>query len=106
MRPRRVVTTQRADEDIAAVIEHYVGQGATAAGLAFVDALEEASVLISEHPHVGSTRLGSDVGIPEMRTVTLRTFPCMVFFTDDSDAVRIHRLLHTARDIPSGFMDG
>jgi toxin ParE1/3/4 len=101
---RRVVTTRRADEDIAAAVEHYIGQGASAAALAFVDALEDAKVLIGEHPHLGSTRLGSEVGIPEMRSVPLRRFPYLAFFTSDADAVRVHRVLHTARDIPSELL--
>jgi toxin ParE1/3/4 len=99
------MTTRRADEDIEAALSHYLGQGATDAALALVDALEDAKVLIGEHPQLGSTRLGSEMDIPEMRTIALRRFPYLAFYTDDADAVRIHRVLHTARDIPSGFLD-
>lgn len=105
MSPRRVVTTRRADEDIEAALGHYLSQAATNAALAFVDALEDAKVLIGEHPQLGSTRLASEMDIPEMRTLALRRFPYLAFYTDDADAVRIHRVLHTARDIPSGFLD-
>ena len=101
MSARRVVTTRRADEDVAAAVDHLVDQGATKAALNFVDALEDATVLIGEHPRLGSTRLGSEVGIPELRTTAVRMFPYLVFYTNDDDAVRVHRVLHTARDIPS-----
>ncbi|MGM7669707.1 type II toxin-antitoxin system RelE/ParE family toxin [Microbacterium sp. A93] len=106
MSARRVVTTRRADEDIAAAIEHYLGQGAPTAALAFVDALEDAKVLMGEHPQLESTRLAAEVDIPELRTMALRRFPYLTLYTDDGDAVRVHRVLHTARDIPSGLFDG
>ncbi|MFC7402090.1 type II toxin-antitoxin system RelE/ParE family toxin [Citricoccus sp. GCM10030269] len=99
------MTTRRADEDIATAIEHYLGQGVTTAALAFVDSLEDTKVLIGEHPQLGSTRLASAVDLPELRAMALRRFPYLVFYTDDSDVVRVHRVLHTARDIPSEFLD-
>lgn len=94
------MTTRRADEDIEAAVGHYLGEGATDAAVAFVDALEDAKVLIGDYPQLGSTRLAAETGIPEMRTLALRRFPYLAFYTDDADAVRVHRVLHTARDIP------
>lgn len=105
MSARRVVTTRRADEDIAAAVEHYADQDAIEAALNFVDALKDVVALIGEHPQLGSTRLGSEAGIPELRTTVMRKFPYLVFFTDDDDAVRVHRVLHTARDVPSVLLD-
>lgn len=105
MSARQVVTTRRADEDITAAVEYYLGQGAATAALAFVDALEDAKVLIGEHPQLGSMRLGAEVDIPEIRTLALRRFPYLAFYTDDVDAVRVHRVLHTTRDIPSELLD-
>lgn len=106
MSARRVVTTRRADEDIAAAIEYYIGQGVPTAALALVDALEDAKILMGEHPHLGSTRFAGELDIPELRTMALRRFPHLAFYTDDADSVRVHRLLHTGRDIPSGLLDG
>ena len=105
MSSRRVVTTRRADEDIEAAVDHYLDEGAAEAALAVVDAREDAKVLISGYPQLGSTRLASETGIPEMRTIALRRFPYLAFYTDDADAVRVHRVLHTSRDIPSRFLD-
>lgn len=105
MSARRVVTTRRADEDVIAAIAHYVDQGAAEAALHFVDALEDAKVLIGEFPQLGSARLGSDAGIPEMRTAAVRRFPYLVFFTNDDDAVRVHRVLHASRGVPSTLRD-
>ena len=101
-----MVTTKRADQDIEAALDHYLGEGANDAALALVDALEDTKVLIGEHPQLGSTRLAAETDIPEMRTLALRRFPYLAFYTDDADAVRIHRVLHTARDIPSGLLEG
>jgi len=40
------------------------------------------------------------VGIPEIRSVALRVFPYVVIYSDDADAVRVHRVLHSSRDLP------
>ncbi|WP_022871124.1 type II toxin-antitoxin system RelE/ParE family toxin [Yaniella halotolerans] len=100
---RRVVTTRRTDEDIAWTIDHYLGQGVPEAAMGFVDALEEVKTIIGEHPQLGSIRIGIEIGIPEMRTVALKKFPYLAFYTYEVEVVRIHRVLHTARDIPVEF---
>lgn len=105
MSSRRVITTRRADEDIEAAVDHYLDEDAADAASAFVDALEDAKLLISEFPQLSSARLASETGIAEMRTIALRRLPDLACYTDDADAVRIHRVLHTARDIPAGFLD-
>ncbi len=106
MTPRRVVTTQQADADINTAVNQYLHQSASEAALDFVDALEEAKVLLSEHPHLGSTRFAVETNIPEIRALALRRFPYIVFYTAHPASVRIHRVLHTVRDIPARFLDG
>lgn len=98
---RRIVTTRRADEDIENAIAHYVAEGATSAALGFVDALENAKDLLSEYPLLGSSRFAIETGISELRSVPLGRFPYLALYTDSSNAVRIHRVLHTSRDIPA-----
>lgn len=87
-------------------IDHYLGEGAADAALALVDALGDVKTLMGEHPQLGSTRLAAKADIPEMRTLGLRRFPYVAFCTEDDDAVRVHRVLHTARDIPAELLDG
>jgi toxin ParE1/3/4 len=98
---RRVVTTRRADEDVDGALAHYLGEGAADAAFGFVDALEDAKGLLRDHPSIGSPRFAIETGIPELRGLSLQRFPYVVFYTDDPDAVRIHRVLHMSRDIPA-----
>ena len=100
---RRVVSTHRADEDIESAIVYYLEGGAAEAADGFVDAVQEVRDLLSAHPSLGSSRFAVDIGIADIRTMALEKFPYVVFYTDDADAVRIHRVLHTRRDIPSEF---
>lgn len=104
MTPLRVVTTRQADTDIESAIDHYLGQGAPQAALGFADTLEDAKVLLSEHPHLGSPRFAVETNIPEIRALALRRFPYIAFYTENTDTIRIHRVLHTAQDIPSRFL--
>lgn len=106
MSRRRIVTTRRADEDIEAAVDHYVGEGAVDAALDFVAALEQASDLLARHPAVGSTRFADDTDIDELRALAVQKFPYVVFYTVDADAVRVHRVLHASRDLPTHFADG
>lgn len=100
MTRRRVVTTRRADEDIDNALAHYLEEDAADAALRFVDALTKAKDLLAEHPSIGSPRFAIETGIPELRGLSLQSFPYVAFYTDDPDGVRIHRVLHTSRDIP------
>jgi toxin ParE1/3/4 len=102
---RRVVTTLRADDDIAAAIDYYLEEGAPDAALAFVDELELTRNVIAQHPSIGSSRFAVFTGIAELRSVGLQRFPYLVLYTDDADAVRVHRVLHTSRDIPAEIAD-
>jgi Plasmid stabilization system protein len=100
----RVVTTRRADEDIDGAVSSYVDGGAREAALAFVDALENAKNLLGEHPSIGSPRFAVEADIPELRSLPLQRFPYVVLYTHDPDVVRVHRVLHTSRDIPVELM--
>jgi toxin ParE1/3/4 len=99
--PRRVVTTRRADEDVARAVDFSVESGTPEAALDLIDALEGARDVVAEHPSIGSVRHAVDTGILELRSLALRRFPFVVFYTDDADAVRIHRVLHASRDLPA-----
>ncbi|WP_350350502.1 type II toxin-antitoxin system RelE/ParE family toxin [Microbacterium sp. A8/3-1] len=98
---RRVVTTRRADEDIDLAVEYYLLAGEHAVAEAIVDALAAALKLLVGHPSIGSARWEALIGIPDLRTLPLRHHPYVLIYTDDPDAARIHRFLHTSRDIPA-----
>ena len=103
MTPHRVVTTKRADEDIVRAAAYYLEAETTESAEGFVDALEAAIGLIAQHPSIGSPRFAVELGITDLRTVAAHRFPYLVFYTEDADAVRVHRVLHTSRDIPAEY---
>lgn len=97
----RVITTRRADQDIDSAIDYYLRDGAPDAAVGFVDALQDAMSLLGEHPSIGSPGFATETGIAELRSLALKRFPYVVFYTNDPDAVRVHRVLHSSRDIPA-----
>ena len=103
MSVRRVVTSASADEDILGAIDYYVLSGAIDAASGFIDALQDAKDLIAEFPAIGSSRFALETQILVLRDVGVKRFPFIIFYTDDADAVRIHRVLHTSRDLPVGL---
>ncbi|MCS5498385.1 type II toxin-antitoxin system RelE/ParE family toxin [Cnuibacter physcomitrellae] len=101
MTARRVVSTRRADEDIVRALEGYLEAEAREAASDLIQALQNARDLLSMHPSLGSARHAAETGILELRSLALRRFPFILFYTDDADAVRIHRVLHSSRDLPA-----
>lgn len=71
----------------------------------FIETLADATTVLGTYPLVGSPRLAADIGIAEVRTLALRRFPYVLVYSDDADAVRVHRVLHTARDIPAELLE-
>jgi len=92
----------RAKQDVQDAVDHYLGQGATAAARTFLEALETAYLQISEHPSSGSPnyveRFG---GPPGLRGWALQGFPYVVFYLEAADRVDVVRVLHGRRDIPA-----
>ncbi|WP_082099326.1 type II toxin-antitoxin system RelE/ParE family toxin [Demequina maris] len=101
----RPVTTHRADEDIATAIAHYVTVAGVEVALGFIDALESSIAVLADNPSIGSTRFAIVTAIPDLRGLTLPRFPYVILYTADADVLRIHRVLHTARDLPEELAD-
>jgi toxin ParE1/3/4 len=95
-----VVLRELARRDIEEALEHYLSEAPSSVALAFVDALDEASRHIGEHPASGSPRYGRELDLPGIRSWLVRGFPYMVFYVEWEDEVDIWRILHAARDIP------
>ncbi len=104
MSRRRVVTTTRADEDVESVVDHYREVANPGTASTFIDALESAKNLIAEYPSIGSPRLSVELGIPGLRAISTRGFPYLLIYTEDTDAMRVHRVLHTRRDVVSELL--
>lgn len=96
---RRVVTSHRADLDIDETVDYYLERLAFEAASNFVSRLEAIKDVLAEHPALGSAAYADDARIPNLLSLAVPRFPFVVLYTDDIDAVRIHRVLNTNRDI-------
>lgn len=106
MTPRRLVTTRRADEDIDGAVTRYLGEAGPRVAIAFIDDLQSAMSRIASYPSLGSARFELVTEIPDVRAFPLRNHPYLAIYTDDPDAVRVHRVLHTRRDIGAALNEG
>ncbi|MFJ2369276.1 type II toxin-antitoxin system RelE/ParE family toxin [Microbacterium sp. NPDC087665] len=101
MTARRVVTSRQADDDIESALEYLLLAGRPETVRAFIDELQLLRDLLAEFPSIGSSRFALETHIPGLRDIAMKRFDYVMFYTDDDDAVRVHRLLHTSRDIPA-----
>lgn len=105
MTARPVVLRAKATRDVDNAIEHYMGEGAPAAALGLVDALEQAIAHISRHPAAGSPRYAHELNLPGLRAWPLTGYPYLVFYVERPDHVDVWRLLHGQRDIPAWMQE-
>ena len=68
--------------------------------MALVDSLEDAHRRIGEGPAIGSPRYAHELGLPGLRSWTVRKFPYLVFYVERETEIDVWRILHVARDIP------
>ncbi|MDR7307046.1 type II toxin-antitoxin system RelE/ParE family toxin [Rhodoferax saidenbachensis] len=106
MKVKALIQRTLARGDIEQAITHYQEQGAEAAALGFVDALERAYMHISKNPATGSPRYAHELGIPDLRSWPLSRYPYLVFYVEQPDHIDVWRVLHMKRDIPAWMGDG
>jgi toxin ParE1/3/4 len=100
----RASLRRRARGDVDAIALYYIESGAPDAAEAFIDALQKALRRLCAHPRMGSPMLGTELGIPGLRTWPLKGFPYLVCYVHRDDVVDVWRVLHFHRDIPEGLM--
>ncbi|MBW9051360.1 type II toxin-antitoxin system RelE/ParE family toxin [Rhizobium mesosinicum] len=103
MTNKSVVPRELARSDVEAAVDYYVLEAGTEAALDFIDALEAAYNLIARHPESGSLRYGYELGLPDLRSVSLKRYPYIVFYRDQEHHVDVWRVLHGKRDIPQSM---
>ncbi len=106
MSPLPVVPRARARDDIDAAVDYYREAGSPEAGLRFVDALQQASETIGDHPGIGSLRYADELDLPGLRTWPVPGYPFLVFYVERPDHVDVWRVLHGRRDLPATFQNG
>ena len=101
MTARLVFPSAGAQRDVADALSHYIEQAGRDVARDFVTALETAYARIAAAPAQGSPRYGNQLNIPDLRHLTLKRFPYLVFYVEQEDRIEVWRVLHARRDIPA-----
>jgi toxin ParE1/3/4 len=105
VRAKPVVPRAQAHRDVDDAVAHYLGEGAEATALGFIDALEKAYAHIGRHPASGSPRFAHQLNLPGLRSWPLTRYPFLVFYVERSDHIDVWRVLHGHRDIPAWMQE-
>ena len=87
----------QAERDIADAIARY-GKEGLALSDRFPRKIELALARIRNMPRSGSPRFSHDVGLPELRAVSLSGFPYLLFYLDREESIDLIRVLHSDWD--------
>ena len=105
MRARPVIPHEQANRDIDETLGYYLTEGADAAALDFIYALEQAYAHIARHPATGSMQYAHEMNLPGLRFWPLKRFPYLVFYVEHESHIDVWRVLHGKRDIPNWLQD-
>nr|WP_153476163.1 type II toxin-antitoxin system RelE/ParE family toxin [Sinorhizobium meliloti] len=94
-----------ARSDVEAAIDYYAREAGNEVALGFIDALQAAYASIASHPEGGSLRYAYELGLPDLRSVSLKRYPYLIFYRDQPDHVDVWRVLHGKRDIPQWMQE-
>jgi len=90
-----------AADDIERIVDHYIVEGGESVALRFIDAIQRAITRIGRAPLTGTSRFAYELGIPDLRALTVSRFPYIVFYVAQVDRVEVWRVLHSRRDVPA-----
>lgn len=113
--------SNEAQQDIQEIQHHYAREFGSVAAFSWLDSLEQAFELISTFPGLGHQQFAGQIGIPDLREVSLPHYPYIVFYMfhpgdpsnenarDDANWTNpsiptIVRVLHMKRDIPTSLL--
>lgn len=102
---KRLVLRASARADVLAAIDWNMHEGGEALAERFVVALNAAYAHVARHPATGSSRWADALGLDNLRQWSLKQFPYLVFYTEDTGRVHIVRVRHNARDIPASLAE-
>ena len=101
MTHRQALLRRAAVRDIGEAVAHYYAKDGSALAGKFVTDLEQALDHIASYPEAGSLRYGLELGMPDLRSWSLSTFPHVVFYGMTAGQTDVARVLHERRDIAS-----
>jgi toxin ParE1/3/4 len=90
---KSIVPRELARSDVEAAVDYYAREAGSEVALGFIDALEDAYDLIASHPEAGSLRYAYELGLPDLRSVSLKRYPYLIFYRDQPDHVDVWRVL-------------
>ncbi|MDE3813197.1 type II toxin-antitoxin system RelE/ParE family toxin [Sinorhizobium meliloti] len=102
---KTIIPRGLARSDVEETIDYYVREAGTEIALGFIDALQEAYALIANHPGAGSLRYAYELGLPDLRSFSLKRYPYLVFYRDQPGLVDVWRVLHDKRDVPQWMQE-
>lgn len=106
MNDKAVIAGLPATQDVEEAVKYFRSATNAAQSQRFVDALEEAYQHIARLPGTGSPRYGHQLRIAGLRSWPVKGFPYVVLYTEQESNINVHRILHTARDIPASLTEG
>ena len=105
MKAKPVIPREQANRDVDDAMAYYLSEGAEAAALGLIDALEQAYGHISRHRATGSPRYAHELNLPGLRVRPLTRYPHLVFYVERPDHIDVWRVLHGQRDIPAWMQE-
>jgi toxin ParE1/3/4 len=91
--------------DVEDAVDYYVSEAGELVALGFLDALEQAYLLIASQPASGSPRYGHELNLPGLRFWPLPRYPYLIFYIEQPSHIDVWRVLHGQRDIPVWLHD-
>ena len=100
MTAKPVVPRLQANQDVDAIIAHYLAEDISGyAAFGFVDVLERAYLHIGHRSGSGSPRYAHEIDLAGLRAWPLTRAPHLVFYVEHPDPIDVWRVLHGQRDI-------
>lgn len=105
MTVKSIVPRESARRDVENAVDYDAREGGTQVAINFIDAVQSTFDLIARHPASGSLRYAYELGLSDLRSMTLKAFPYIVFYLEQANYVDVWRILHAGRDIPAWLQD-
>jgi toxin ParE1/3/4 len=91
--------------DLEHAIEHYSHNAGLAVADRFIAAVEAANAAMTTQPRRGSTSTGALLGMADVRSWRVKSFPYRLFYVFDGQMIDIWRVLHDRQVTQSAFFD-
>lgn len=94
----RVLLTARARDQIAEAVDRLREEAGEAIAAGLVAELRGTLDRLAAFPAAGSPRLSHELGVPDLRHISLRRFPYLVVYRQLADAPLVVLFPHTRQD--------